>query len=104
MEDRPTWVIYYDDHSTFSSLDGTWEQAPADGVLYVLELVGDRIITHSGNDYYPMLEDSGTVAPTGDLGPFLRKLGTVKFGRYTTHKIMEEVSRRVAEDANKWQQ
>lgn len=94
------WAIYYDDGRVFSSEDGAWDDAPTDGVLFVLQKVDDRIVTQSGADYYYLIDD--TVAATGDLGPYLRSLGTVKFGRWTSHKRYEEVARRVAEDAKTW--
>jgi hypothetical protein len=92
------WAIYYDDGRVFTSDDGSWADAPADGVLFVLEQHGDRVNTLSGNDYYYLIDD--TVAATGDAGPLLRKLG-FKFGRWTSHKVYEAVSKRVAADAAK---
>lgn len=100
---RPAWAIYYDDGKIFTSHDGAWTDAPVDGVLFALELRGDRVITHAGNDHYLMLGEDGTIAPTHDLGPWLRSLGIVKFGRYTSHRTYERVAARVAEDAKKWQ-
>jgi hypothetical protein len=93
------WVIYYDDGKTFSSRDGTWAEAPTDGVLFVLEKLGDRVITHSGNDFY--IEIDGTIAATGDASPLMRRQGW-KFGRWTSHKRYEEIGRRVAADAKSW--
>lgn len=94
------WAIYYDDGSIFTSEDGTWNDAPLDGVLFVLQKVGDRAIPQSGADFYYLIDD--TVAATGDLGPFLRSLKIIKFGRWTSIKKYEAVSRRVAEDAKSW--
>lgn len=92
----PIWKIYYDDGSTFDSNDGEWDEAPLDGVIFVVEKVGDRTVFHSGNDYYVMMAD--TVMTTGDLGPILRKLGFVKFGRWTSHRTFERISQRVREE------
>src|SRR5262245_4684823 len=94
------WIIFYDDGSTFSSLDGEWAAAPSDGVLYVLIKRGDVIETLSGSDHYVLLDDD-TVATTPDLGPLLRKWG-VKFGRWTSHRLMEEIGKRVAREAAAW--
>lgn len=94
------WAIFYDDGSMFSSEDGKWEDAPSDGVLYVLCKRGDVVQTLSGSDHYILLDDE-TVADTDDLGPLLRKWG-VKFGRWTTHAKMEEIGRRVADEAARW--
>ena len=95
-----TWAIFYDDGSMFSSEDGAWQDAPSDGVLFVLCKKGDVIETVSGSDHYVLLDDE-TIATTPDLGPLLRKWG-VKFGRWTTHKNMEVVGKRVAQEAAKW--
>jgi hypothetical protein len=92
------WRIYYDDGRTFGSDDGAWSDAPTDGVLFVIEKRGDRVLTHSGADWYFCLDDDGTIVSTGDPGPMLRKLGG-KAGRWTSHKTYEEIGRRVANDA-----
>jgi len=94
------WRIYYDDGKVFTSEDGSWEDAPADGVLFVLQKTGDVVHTLSGCDHYVLVDD--TVAATQDLGPLLRKLGWCKFGRWTSIKKYEEISRRVGEDAARW--
>lgn len=93
-----TFAIYYDDETIFSSEDGAFEDAPSDGVLFIAQrLEGSDIVEmHSGNDFYIWLE--GQVVDTGDLGPYLRSLGTVKFGRHTTHKRFEQVSEQVRHD------
>lgn len=97
---KPKWIIYYDNGFTYSSLDGEWNDAPTDGVLFVLEFQDGRVVPHSGSDHYVLIDD--TVASTMDIGPLLRKWG-VKFGRWTSHKVYEVVAKRVAEDAKKWQ-
>jgi hypothetical protein len=84
----------------YSSQDGPWKDAPSDGVLFVLCKKGDVVQTISGSDHYILLDDE-TVAETEDLGPLLRAWG-VKFGRWTTHKNMERIGKRVAEEAAKW--
>lgn len=90
------WKIYYDNGQTYSPEDGRWEDAPADGVLFVVDKQGD-VHHHSGADYYWKLQD-GTVVATSDLGPLLRSLGIVKFGRWTTHTNMERIRQRVVEE------
>lgn len=92
------WKIYYDDATTFSSEDGTWEQAPSDGVLFVVEWQGDRTLIMSGQDYY-FLHD-GALGFTGDLGPLIRKLGFVKYGRWTSHARMERAAEHVRRDTS----
>lgn len=84
------WRIFYDDNRTFSSDDGAWEEAPADGVICVVvrsEKVGRKI--YQGSDFYFKIPGSETLAYADDLGPFLRKLGLVKFGRWTSDALME---------------
>jgi hypothetical protein len=89
------WCLYYDDGSTFSDEDGPWTQAPADGVLFAVEWEGDQKRVYSGHDYY--LNDGG-LGYTDDLGPLLRKLGVVKFGRWTSHANLERVRKRMEAD------
>jgi hypothetical protein len=96
------WRIFYDDGSTYSSDDGAWNNAPADGVLVVIEKVEpDRVLFHSGADYY--VEIDGQIVATGDIGPILRKLGAFKFGRWTSHRRYEETSARARAEAKSWQ-
>jgi hypothetical protein len=96
------WRIYYDDGKIFTSNDGEWAEAPLDGVLFVLQKIGDRVVTQSGADYYYLID--GDVAGTGDLGPLLRQLKFIKFGRWTSIKKYEAVSKQVAHDAATWPQ
>lgn len=77
------WRIYYDDGSTFSNLEGRFADAPSDGVLAVVEKdpqVG--YVVYHGKDYYFKIPDDGTIGMADDLGPFLRRLGVIKFGRW----------------------
>jgi hypothetical protein len=120
----PTKVVIADDHALFR--DGVkkilslekdilvvGEAARGDEVLKAVERSkpdvllldvrmpkGDVVQTLSGSDHYVLLDDE-TVADTNDLGPLLRKWG-VKFGRWTSHKRMHEIGRRVAEEAARW--
>lgn len=97
------WRIYYDDGRIITSNDCAWIDAPCDGVLFVLSRAdnSDIVITQSGGDFYYCEDDC--VVSTSDIGPLLRKLGLIKFGRWTSIKKYEAVSRRVAEDAASWQ-
>jgi hypothetical protein len=96
------WRIYYDSGQVFTSEDGAFEDAPADGVLFVLQKHGDKVLTLSGADYYAMVD--GSVCVSGELGPLLRKLAPwCKFGRWTSIKKYEEIGRRVAADAKSWE-
>ena len=93
------WFFHYNSPKN-NFVDGYFEEAPLDGVLFILEKVNDRIITHSGADYYVQVDDS--IVATGDLGPILRKLGWIKHGRWTSVKRYEDVGRQVARDASEW--
>lgn len=84
------WKIYYDDNQTFSSDDGEWETAPSDGIICVVvesNKVGRHIF--SGSDFYFKIPGTDSFGHSSDLGPFLRKLGLVKFGIWTSDKLME---------------
>ena len=94
------WRIYYDDGRIVTSDDCAWNDAPLDGVLFVLQKSGDKITTQSGADFYFVEED--TIVASGDIGPLLRKLKFIKFGRWTSIKRYEAVGNRVAQDAKSW--
>lgn len=94
------WRIYYDDGRIFDSTDGPFEQAPSDGVLFIIQKIGDKVYTHSGGDHYFMVD--GDIVSTADIGPLLRQWG-VKFGRWTSHRKFEEASARAMCDAKAWQ-
>tara|TARA_R110000787_G_scaffold36714_7_gene93588 strand:+ start:18895 stop:19230 length:336 start_codon:yes stop_codon:yes gene_type:complete len=51
---KPTWRIFYDDGSTFSSLDGEPHEAPARGFICALgyDERGKRYIMHGWDHYY----------------------------------------------------
>jgi hypothetical protein len=92
-----TWRIYYDNETVFTSDDGNFDDAPTDGVLFVLQKRGGQIETLSGADYYAMLGDE--IIAVGDPGPLLRKIGWIKMGRWTSHRVFERIGRLVALDA-----
>lgn len=92
------WSIYYDDETTFASSDGDFNNAPTDGVLFILQKHGDRVETLSGADYYAMID--GEIIAVGDPGPLLRTIGWLKHGRWTSRSRFERIGRLVALDAN----
>lgn len=96
------WRIYYDDGSTFSNLEGRFADAPSDGVLAVVEKdpeTGYKIYREA--DYYFQVPGSETIGQTDDLGPFLRKTGLVKFGRWTSRKFWANTWRRIVEESRR---
>ena len=95
------WKIYYDDRSTFSDEDGEFDEAPLDGVLFIIQKRGDIVETLSGGDFYYMVD--GEIVSTGDINPLLRSLKFIKFGRWTSHKKMAQVEELVRKDAKQWQ-
>lgn len=99
-----TWCIYYDDESAYGPDDGSWTDAPLEGVLAVAEKHDERLTIHAGGDFYYLIDDE-TVVSTDDAATILRSLGTaagnegpargVKFGRWTTPVKMERVLARI---------
>ena len=68
----PEWRIYYADGSTFDSNDGTWDDAPVDGVQAVVvrhETIGRVVFT--GREFYPAV--NGEPYATDTIAAFLRK-------------------------------
>lgn len=95
------WKIYYDDDTTFSSEDGSWEEAPLDGVLVIIQTLGkDEGRFIMGSDIYALVEDTIVEAEAGAL---LRKSKGNKFGRSTSISRMERVKEQAASDLKKWQ-
>ncbi len=98
------WRIYYDNETTFSSEDGTWSEAPSQGVLAVVEVHGEARTIRSGGDFYRLCSD-GTVIASEDAHAILTLVGNddveplsaIKFGRFTSAGRMERVFRRIRE-------
>jgi hypothetical protein len=98
--DELQWRIYYDDGSDYSNLDGAFKDAPSDGVLAAVfrdPQTGYKI--RRKKDYYFLMPDDGTIGETDDLGPFLRKTGLIKFGRWVSGSVWEKEYRRIVEEA-----
>lgn len=90
-----TWAIYYADGTVRRDTDGPWDLAPLDGVVFVVEKIGESLQVHGGADYYARLDDTEVVA-TGELGPLLRaRAPWIKHGVWTTHAIMERTRARI---------
>lgn len=90
--------IYYADGSAFGSEEGTWDEAPLDGVILVAVQSGERTDFFSGTDQYAKL-DGGTVAGLDELGPTLRQhCPWIKHGVWTTHAMYERIQQRAREE------
>lgn len=95
------WRLYYDDGSTFSSEDGGPQDAPARGVIAILQPdpdVGHHVVT--GFDYY-WIRDG--VWFGGDLFGLFDHLITpgwkaVKFGRTTSNAEYRAIVARATAD------
>ena len=77
------WRVYYDDGSVFDNEMGSWEDAPLEGVQCVAardDVYGRRV--HHFVDYYMWPPHIDHPLSTHDLGPTLRGLRWIKFGRY----------------------
>ena len=95
------WKIYYDNGQTYSSDDGSWDDAPLDGVLFVVEVAkGGKVNVLSGNDFYLRIDD--TVMATGDMNALLRRFPFIKYGRWVSHRRFEETSEQVRKDCKEF--
>lgn len=96
------WRVYYRRGRTFGSEDGTWAAAPADGVLAVVEVVGDRRTVRSGGDYY-RLEEDGHVICHETADAILHAVGhvplsAIKFGWCVSPTEMAQVFAQIERD------
>lgn len=92
-----SWAIYYRDGRRFTSDDGAWSEAPSEGVLVVVEKVGDRVTIHQGHDHYQLELDGSIVAR--DARTLLAAIGlvemsAVKFGWYGAGSVFERTIER----------
>ena len=91
-----TWIIYYDDGSTYSSDDGPPEDAPVDGVQVIMQALSDggrRIV--QGGDYYWWLGDEWASGALVDLERRLRAaIPSIKFGRWMSSDGYAAIVRR----------
>ena len=92
------WTIYYDDETTFSSDDGSWLDAPSQGVQIIMDYMEKTPLSHMGCDYYLMRDDTIISFSEVHLHSHL-ELGiapqTIKFGRWTNNKNWHRIHDRV---------
>jgi len=84
------WAIIYDDLKVVrGETEEEWKAAPSDGVEFVI--VDGHALCDL--DYYYFYD--GALYMASDLGPLLRKLGIIKFGR-TASTTKFEAARKLA--------
>ena len=86
------WCIWYDDGSTFHSGQGSWEDAPVDGVLIVMEYKEDSKLVHMGSDYYLMRDGTIMGVALAHIDRHIRlgiEKDAAKFGRWATTEVWE---------------
>ena len=95
------WRIYYED-GEFSSEEGGIAEAPARGVMVIVqddEHVGWA--TQTGSDYYVWRDGRWWGVDIFGLYDFLIELGLVKFGRTITSKEFNAIYQRALSEAPK---
>lgn len=93
MAELVGWRVFYDNDSERSSQDSSWEELPADGILAVVEFYSDGTKkVHHSRDYYIL--DDGKAYGTNNIHPYLHKIGTVKFGRWSRDGLFAQILER----------
>ena len=93
------WRVYYEDGSVFDDTQGSWDDAPIDGVQAVAvrnHLCGRQV--HSGREYYLIPPHIDHVVSVNDLGPTLRRLRWIKFGREIPKEQFQKILKQACED------
>jgi len=91
------WKLYYDDGSVFASTHVLWQDAPSDGIQVLVEFYDDGTKKiHIERDYYIL--DDGKAYGTNNINPWLRKQGTVKFGRWSSDDKFQELVKKAKSD------
>ena len=90
MRELKSWRVFYDNGEEYSSDNFEWKDIPADGILVVVEVYDDGSKElHHGRDYY-ILDDDKAYG-TNNIQPYLHKLGTVKFGRWSKDSLFRQI-------------
>ena len=96
------WKIYYADRLTFSSDDGSIEDAPARGVQAIIQDDASVVwTTETGGDYYVWRDDRWWSVDIFGLFDFLIESGLVKFGRTITTIEFNEIFQWALSEASK---
>ncbi len=89
------WRIYYADGSTFSSDDGTWDEAPQDNLIAVLvrDDMHGRKVLHGLDHAYSVLDGGPEeIAQCNSLGPQLHlRCPWLKFGVQTSNENFKKI-------------
>lgn len=94
MTEIPEWVAIYSDKSVFSSLDGTWEEAPAWGMCAVIyQSVETGWSPCLSGDYFIKLDDGSFLGidETGLIDHAANVWKKIKVGRYISRDEYNEV-------------
>ena len=91
-----SWTIWYDDGTSFSSESGSWDDAPVDGILFVLETFEDgRKLVHMGSDYYVLKDGDIMDFSAVHLERHLREVPGWKFGRWASSEVYAKAHEKV---------
>jgi len=93
------WRIYYEDCSVFDNTQGTWEDAPLDGVqvVAVADKVYGRVLIH-GTDFFMRPPHVSRIFGAKDIMPQIRKLRWIKFGLLIPKEQFSKVLVQAADD------
>lgn len=88
MDGTIRWRIYYLDGRTVDSREATWVQAPSDRIVAIVHQYDQfPVRVELGTPYY--LHEQNYVIRVWDPTLYLRRMGTVKFGRWAAPNIFD---------------
>lgn len=98
MKELIGWKVFYDNGREFSSKNFSWKDVPTDGILAVIEFYNDGTKKlHHSREYYIL--DDGKAFGTNNIHPYLAKLGTVKYGRWSKDSLFAEILNKAQESS-----
>jgi len=95
------WCVYYDNATTFSSEDGTANDAPADGIQGIIEWrTNGTVQIHEGGDYYLWTGDCWTTGGLNDLERWLKRIvPELKYGRFIANAVFQQMRQDITGDS-----